>query len=102
MAETKADPAADLAALRAQIADTARQVVDATDGWKPFYTAPKDGTQILVWMPKPRFGSHVQPMRTGNVALIGGVFAFDCPTPLYWRPMLDPPTTPAERDGGVE
>lgn len=59
--------------------------------WKPYATRPDDGRNIIVWLAKARFGSHVWPMRTGEVALIGEQFAFDCTPPLYWADMPDGP-----------
>lgn len=69
------------------------------DGWREIDSAPKDGSSILVWLPKPRFGSNVQHMRTGNVAIIGGGFAFDCPKPTHWMPLPAPPSDRAPQGG---
>ncbi len=59
--------------------------------WRDIASAPKDGAAILVWLPEKHLGSHVQTMRTGKVATIGGVFHWDAGKPEFWLPLPSPP-----------
>lgn len=53
---------------------------------------PEDSTQVLVWLEsKMTFGKLATACYRPNVKLIGNVFAFDAPKPLYWMDAPAPP-----------
>lgn len=62
--------------------------------WQPIETAPKDGTPILVYLPKMQFNSHLHVATYHpNLTVIGGCFDFDLPCkPTHWMPLPNPPT----------
>jgi len=58
--------------------------------WKPIETLPEHGN-YLVWLSKPKFGSHVFPIRCHNMRIIGTSFDFDMPKPTHWAHVPDAP-----------
>lgn len=65
--------------------------------WQPIETVPKDGTPVLVWLPKKMQQSHVHaarwaPCANGIMNVIGGVFGFDATCePTHWMRQPDQP-----------
>ena len=61
--------------------------------WKPFDTVPRDNTPVLVYLEKKLLGSRIQVgvFNEKGTDLIGGHFAFDCPKPLVWEELPEPP-----------
>ena len=57
--------------------------------WRPIETVPKDGTPVLVLMPKPLQHSRVHAAWfQGSIGVIGTMFAFDAPSkPTHWMPL---------------
>lgn len=53
---------------------------------------PMDGSTVLVWLEKKLLRSKLATAcYHPNIQFIGNVFAFDAPTPLYWRDAPLPP-----------
>lgn len=66
---------------------------EATSGWMPIETAPKDGTQILGWT--PYWADHVQ-----NVWWYTGLGRWSTTMqPTHWMPLPDPPKIQATESG---
>ena len=63
--------------------------------WRPIETAPTSGT-FLVWLSRPKFGSHIFPMRADGVGVIGTSFHFDMPKPTHWAPSPCGPSIKSE------
>lgn len=59
----------------------------AQNGWQPIETAPKDGTQLLLWSNRPTVGAYGQ--RYQNWFTIPGEYT--C-RPTHWMPLPEPPT----------
>ena len=62
--------------------------------WQPIETAPRDGTVILVWLPKKSLASHVHSARLnsdGKPDIIGHHFVWDTGVPTHWQPLPAPP-----------
>jgi len=82
-----------------------RRIIDAMAGWRPIETAPKDGTEIIVYhhiagvcaafCPKDGFSWHVMD---GCNTIIGKKSGVSIPRltsfvdkPTYWMPLPEPP-----------
>lgn len=65
--------------------------------WQPIETAPKDGTPVLVFVPRDRFVAVMQYKPRHNGDKIGGDWAEDLGeqfwrfTPSHWMPLPEPP-----------
>jgi len=68
--------------------------------WQPIETAPKDGTDIIVYRPKfdgdyiPQVGVDwwMLPSKTGFYSECWAKSRKDCP-PTHWQPLPKPPVT---------
>lgn len=67
--------------------------VRAESAWQPIETAPKDGTPVLVWLPKPSLMRQVHSaILKDNYRVVGHVFDHDLQAkPTYWKPLPAPP-----------
>ena len=70
--------------------------------WQPIETAPKDGTQVLLWCPdfkNPlKVGEYIESEMYRNGDLVSerkywsiGSMIFDDPQPTYWMTLPSPP-----------
>lgn len=57
--------------------------------WKPIKTAPKDGTEILVWFDEAK-RHFILWWFDGDWRFIGGTITPVVP-PSYWMPLPEPP-----------
>jgi hypothetical protein len=69
-------------------AEVARLTQEQGSGWQPIETAPKDGTNVLVWCPYRRIpvAATWQTAEFYWVELYQGSV-----TPTHWIPLPDPP-----------
>ena len=58
--------------------------------WKPIETAPKDGTEILVWDKWDRTAAYWSEV--DKIWRVAGALEDDLATPTHWMPLPDPPT----------
>ena len=68
--------------------------------WQPIETAPKDGTDILLWLGEPfnqtrlagfcrHWGTWVE--EEPNDFLNEEIFGIGCNVPTHWMPLPEPP-----------
>jgi hypothetical protein len=57
--------------------------------WQSMDTAPKDGTKIIVWL--PRSAQQVSSVYWHNGAWLGGPVGNSVEIPAYWLPLVDLP-----------
>lgn len=62
--------------------------------WKPFNTAPKQGS-FLVYLPNERRKVEVMHCINETLSIVGGAFSFDISTPTLWHPLPDFPKEPS-------
>lgn len=66
-----------------------------TGGWRDIATAPKDGTDIILFMPAEEhpvdIGRCKITANDQNLWIIGGKFGFDMTEPTHWRSVPPPP-----------
>jgi hypothetical protein len=60
--------------------------------WQPIETAPKDGTPVLVFVPKA-WGKHdeIHVGKQRRFWVVGNQFYFDIGNPTHWMPLPEPP-----------
>jgi hypothetical protein len=109
--------------LHASMTEVARAAIEATPGWQPIDTAPKDGTAVWLvcdgqvfigyceaggrvpWQPEDRWRLKASFTRQDEAALSDDVFACYVPNakPTHWQPLPEPPalthTTTDRREG---
>lgn len=80
--------------LAIQLYDELKSTKDHMGQWLPIESVPMDGSPVLVWLPTPMLKSHVHSATfLPNIAVIGGVFAFDATCkPTHWMPKPKDPT----------
>lgn len=83
--------AAERDALRADVQRLTDALAAADKGWQPIETAPRDGTEILIW-PGP-YGSVIAAVRGKYFWDVRhlGVAACKLLTPTHWQPLPAPP-----------
>lgn len=68
--------------------------------WRSIESAPRDGTPMLCYLPKPRLqsvghfsiGTCKQTLNSRDMWVFGGsVFGFDAGKPTHWMPLPAPP-----------
>lgn len=66
--------------------------------WQPIETAPKDGTQVLLWRDETIVGrwqiDDRRPYWTGGDIYWRGVRWCRDHNPTHWQPLPEPPVTP--------
>ena len=74
-------------------------------GWLPIETAPKDGTEILIWDYEVYKAKYTQVGANGEMGWATQHFwadeegrGFTSFSPTDWQPLLPPPTQPTEKD----
>jgi hypothetical protein len=84
-----------IASLSGELAEAEKK---GAEDWQPIETAPKDGTQILVYVPDGRrekdrvqAGSCARNLNKQDIWIIGNQFGFDVGEPTHWRPLPAPP-----------
>ena len=95
----------EIEALRAEVAEWKR-VADALeaarkDGWQPIETAPKDGSEIILFDPDYSQRSGFE----GRYSAPRGnwLSSYDSPVkPTHWMPLPPPPAIDQARGEGVE
>lgn len=81
---------------------TSAQTAAVRDGWMPFDSAPLDGTEVLLYLPRER--TKIQAghcLNGGKTWVVSGAFSFDISRPTHWCPLPPPPSQqPAVHDVG--
>lgn len=72
------------------------------DPWQPIETAPKDGTEVMLWLRSPfdrvekaRWYEPWHNWTTGDLPHdpeIGDVYGIGCAVPTHWMPLPKPPS----------
>jgi hypothetical protein len=70
-------------------------------GWRPIETAPKDGTEVLLYCPEQgvargrwndcRYASNPRPYWTNDAERLFGVSRTRSDQPTHWMPLPAPP-----------
>lgn len=66
--------------------------------WRPYETAPKDGSRVLMWWSLAAEGPHEAILHWDAAAGRGGLWVGDdgdwfILAPTYWMPLPDPPAS---------